>query len=857
MSLSVFLPALRRQCGRVPAIADAIPLQRWDAARSCFTAGPREDRVALVLELGFVLNTALSVDDHDQVLTALEAIPRALGHETTAQLLCLSREADAERFLVRYDARIDTSEDPTTHRSRRAHSEHYRRAIQGDGFAGIRPRRLSLYAVLARPVPSLALAIAAPGGRGRSAGLDRAAVAVEAETRRFEDAAREVGLPTHRLTPAEVLDLLRRMLTPGVEHRAAPAYDPDLPFGAQLGLTRVFRACDQVTVDARPIAGIRHYRVLSLIERPPVVEAGVALRFLDLAGDWWLSLGWHRPEADRVMRELTQKQILANRINLGLVDTNAELFEESASTYRKSGVGHGFVRGSLHLVLGAATEAELAQRVTTATSAWQRLRFGLAPERWAATEALRQSLPGGYRPRVDRQFLGRELTYATHQVVTLFPIVKEPERFAANADHLFLSMQGEPAHVSLLGEGTPPHGFIVGRTGAGKSVLAAALMSTSLGLGDPTSGRSRPACQVVIDIRRTYERLAAFLGGGYYELRLGGDFCLNPFHLPVLDREGAPLEDRLAFQQALFLAMVEGRHDRLTRAQAGVLKELLIRTHQRFLERPTRPTLSDVLQTLTDPTFLDRVGASVRTFGAEVRLMVKDFTREGTYGRLVDGPNRLSLGAGQYDVFNVAGLKEHPELQALVVRTLVYAIQQRVEQAFAEGRRSRIWLDEAWSLLQTSSEAASFLHEAYRAYRHLGAGIVCITQQPGDLRGDAGETIRSNSGTSMFLAMTRDQIALCQAPLRLTDGEAAAIERLRTVPGTYAEFFVRAGDSMRGTLRYPCPPEIYWLCATEADDMRALEAALDRHRGDMRVAVAWLAEHHPNGARGVRREAAA
>ncbi len=230
--------------------------------------------------------------------------------------------------------------------------------------------------------------------------------------------------------------------------------------------------------------------------------------------------------------------------------------------------------------------------------------------------------------------------------------------------------------------------------------------------------------------------------------------------------------------------------------------------------------------------------------------------RQQPQSQLPRRPREFPLGRSRQPDFLPQRHQTPRQLQALVVRTLVYAIQNGVQEAFREGRRSRIWLDEAWSFLQTSSDAASFLHEAYRAFRHWGAGIVCITQQPGDFRGDAGETIRSNSGTEIFLPMTRDQIGLCQGPLRLTDPETAAIERLRTLPGVYSEFFVRTGDEMRGTLRYPCPPEIYWLCATASDDMRLLDPALEANGGNVGAAVRWLARHHPGGAAGGRRAVA-
>ena len=768
-------------------------------------------------------------------------------------------------MLDAFDGWVDTTDadQQITRHLHRIHTDHYRRALTGAGFGGQgqRPRRLRLFLVIQRDarIDDLRgrLARLRPGVSGTgSSGPGGAARALDLEVLKVEQALGEIPLAHRRLPPDEVLQLLRSILTAGHEHRTLPAYDP----------LRPPRSPARDRVHSRPSGtgsgstgparcGCSPWSSVPPRSRPGSSSSSVVSRESSCSS----STGTRSP-TPRSWAGISRKEEIARRVNaFRLKNPEAEAFEREAETYREEALGQEFVYGACHLVLWGADRGELDRGVTAARAVFQRKELSLRGkfkwhvEDWAAPEVLRQALPGGYRPDVDERYTGRRLTYEAQQFVSLPPILKPPRRVAQQFGHLFLSEAGEPAALDLFGSG-PPHGLIVGSSGGGKSVLAGALMTTARRLGAPRTGRSVAPAQFVIDIRETYHRVVDYLGGRRYHFDIRTAYCLNPLHRPAIGPDGEPDRSELAFQGSIVLSMIEGEGERVGRLEAGIVKKALERTHRDFLGRDRAPRLSDLLERFDHPSLREEFGELPARFGRQARLMVHDYTRMGSYGAIIDADYNLDLDH-DLQLFNLAGLEEYPELQSLIVKCLIHAIQAGVRTAHREGRRSYVWLDEVWNLLGSSDVATKFLHEAYRAYRHLGGSITCISQSPGDFEGEVGRPIRANTGSSFFLPMKEEDLTACRISLQLTEIEYARIAELRTEPGKWSRFFLRSSEAS-GTFLYPCPPFLYWLLATDGEDVALLNEVMDRLDGDLHAAMTELAERYPMGARGLRTGAA-
>ncbi|WP_165191552.1 conjugal transfer protein TrbE [Caulobacter soli] len=239
-----------------------------------------------------------------------------------------------------------------------------------------------------------------------------------------------------------------------------------------------------------------------------------------------------------------------------------------------------------------------------------------------------------------------------------------------------------------LHQGDVGHTFVVGPTGAGKSVLLNILA---------LQWRRYPSARVVIfDKGRSSRASSLLVGGGFYDL--------------------GPWDDELSFQP---LAAIDRADERIW-AQDWILD--LLAASGVAADPAAKDELWKALANLAagprEQRTLTVLAATLQDMALKAAL--KPFTLEGPHGRLLDAAaERLTMRAWQ--AFELGGLMESPAALGPVLTYLFHVL----ERGF-DGRPTILVLDEAWRFLESTAFALK-IREWLWTVRKLNVSVVFST----------------------------------------------------------------------------------------------------------------------------------
>ena len=157
--------------------------------------------------------------------------------------------------------------------------------------------------------------------------------------------------------------------------------------------------------------------------------------------------------------------------------------------------------------------------------------------------------------------------------------------------------------------------------------------------------------------------------------------------------------------------------------------------------------------------------------------------------------------------------------------------------------RSIMLIDEAWHLI-SRPETGAYANTLARRARHLGLNLIVMSQQLSDFDTEHGVALLGNSSQQLLLSQNPNEIPFIRDALRLTDREAAELERLKTVKGRHAQMLWLNGTRGHGRVALRVGPTEYWAFTSEPTEAALRDEALARHPGDPWAALAELAGPH-------------
>lgn len=289
-----------------------------------------------------------------------------------------------------------------------------------------------------------------------------------------------------------------------------------------------------------------------------------------------------------------------------------------------------------------------------------------------------------------------------------------------------------------------------GKSGGGKSYAAKLEILRSLMFG---------AEVIVIDPENEYQYLAETIGGAFFKISLTSENHLNPFDLPIPQKDENPadiLRSNIINLVGLLRIMLGG----LTPEEDAIIDNAITHTYasrditpNSDFSKATMPTISDLKTVLDNMT------------GAESLSRRLEKYVSGSYAGFLNNPTNLEI-KNQLVVFSIRDMEE--ELRPIAMYIILHFIWNLVR---SELKKRILMVDEAWWLMKYE-DGASFMFGIAKRARKYFLGVTTITQDVSDfLTSSYGKPILTNSSLQFLFKQSPANIDVIQTTFNLTDEE--------------------------------------------------------------------------------------
>jgi conjugal transfer ATP-binding protein TraC len=497
----------------------------------------------------------------------------------------------------------------------------------------------------------------------------------------------------------------------------------------------------------------------------------------------------HRGKLEK-LRQWATKQVygLLTRLNPKLEKKKISydvLFDEGLD------LGDHLVQMRLTALL-ICDEERASSAVGALQSFWREINLKMMEDEFICGSLFLNSLPFGSEPEVIKE-LERYHTMASRQALPFLPLFAD-WKGTPTPIMQFVGRDGQLMGFDLFDSPSNYNAVIAAQSGSGKSFLTNEIITQYLSTG----GRVW-----VLDIGRSYVKLADMLGGTFMVFDAESNICLNPFPLVADFTEEA---DMLKGLIAAMAAPSQGLDD----FQGPGVERVLGNMWEKHAQDLTIDLLAEAFKAEGDPRLSD------------LGEQLYPFTSRGAYGRFFNGPNTVDF-KGDFVVLELEELRGRKHLQQVVLFQLIYQIQQSM--FFEErGIRKLVIVDEGWDLL-TQGNTAEFIKTGFRRFRKYNGAAIVVTQSINDLYASpGGEAIAENSAAKILLGQTEEAISGLKETKRLEIGEFGyeLLKTLHTAPGRFSELFFKT-DTGLGVGRLYVEPHKKWLYSTRATDIQAIK----------------------------------
>lgn len=408
---------------------------------------------------------------------------------------------------------------------------------------------------------------------------------------------------------------------------------------------------------------------------------------------------------------------------------------------------------------------------------WASLGFDMRPDKIVLDVLLGECLPlnGSY---ASSRGLFRTHTLTSSQAAQFMPLLGE-WRGTPNPTVLLSTRRGEVGGFDLYNSASNYNAVLVAQTGSGKSFWTQRLIADYLAEG---------AKVWVIDSGRSYQKLAAAVGGTFMEFSPDSKICLNPFTTFLEERGGRDkkIEDDMDIISSLIERMSSQR-DPLGDLDMETIRKAI---RQTFIENQGHTTIQDIADWLSAQTADPRA--------KDLALRIDSFAY-GQYAKFFNGHSNVNMN-NDFVVLELDDLKNQRQLQQVVLLQLITQITN--EMYLTRGRKKILIIDEGWSLLDDPVMARA-METAYRQARKMDGAVITVTQGIADLyNSPSGKAMIDNAAWQLILAQKVEAIddVYNSGKLTLDSYSYQMLKTLRTVPGSHSEIMV-VGNGCCGIFR--------------------------------------------------------
>lgn len=546
--------------------------------------------------------------------------------------------------------------------------------------------------------------------------------------------------------------------------------------------------------------GDTYIKSLSAKRLPDSMFFGDAIKYVgDLRGgnvaikqNYAIVCNIYYPPTDKSKHSMERSRAIALNQAKGplvsLVPILAEKKKGFDTLYDSVNDGNRIIKMTYTMMIFGRSEDEITEAAVHARSYWREQRFTMLEDRFVQLPLLINSLP----MMADRDAvsdLWRYKTLTAEHAAVILPLFGEWK--GTGTPHLNLvSRNGQLMNFSLHDTNSNKNMLICATSGGGKSFFTNEIILSYMSEG----------AQVwVIDVGRSYLKLAEVMGGDFVHFGPESDISINPFPLVAsMDGQKDTRSKMLTEDELDAIENGEERDDGEEDAIVGLIAAMAT------INSPLDDVQLTALRTIVSETWLEKDrdmlvdDVAMRCKEHEDRRVrdlatrLHSFTSKGSYGRYFSRPNNVTFNS-QLTVLELEELKSRIQLQKVVLFQLIYQIQQAVYLG-DRSKRKLIVIDEAWDLLANGgTEVQRFIEHAYRRFRKYGASVLLVTQSIQDMyKSPVGEAIVENSATKGLFSHKDEAVDKLkrEAKLTLPDGGYALLKTVHTNAPWYSEIFL-------------------------------------------------------------------
>ena len=317
------------------------------------------------------------------------------------------------------------------------------------------------------------------------------------------------------------------------------------------------------------------------------------------------------------------------------------------------------------------------------------------------------------------------------------------------------------------------NGFVIGSTGSGKSFVVKKEI-TSILLNDEKSDI------IIIDPQGEYKELKDTLNSisgrkicDELTVNAGSNIYFNPFEIDV--QQESYLKDKAEFVQMIMAEMIGNGY--LTPEQLSIIDRVVLEMYRNYEEKLHAGNLAEAyMPTLT--VFYDELGKIDNPVAKQMHTALWIYVH-GTYNLFahesnVDTNSRVLI-------YNVKDLGD--TIKRLGYKVILESIKNKVFENYEKGRRTWVYIDEIYQLLQ-DKYSENFFYQFFKYVRKFNAAATGITQDSIDLlRTPDSASFLQNSRFYILLSSEPNDLLQMKALLNLSEEQYRYVQTAPTGGG--------------------------------------------------------------------------
>ncbi|MBS0636997.1 MAG: type IV secretion system protein TraC [Verrucomicrobia bacterium] len=467
--------------------------------------------------------------------------------------------------------------------------------------------------------------------------------------------------------------------------------------------------------------------------------------------------------------------------------------------------GQKLVQAFYQVILYSKKE-EIEQNERYLLSLYKAKGWRLVKDKYAQLQSFLAALPFTYSEGLDSELkrFGKLKTMVTWSCANLSPLQGE-WKGQGTPRLMLLGRRGQPLFWDPFTSGGNYNIAVIGQSGSGKSVYMQELVSSLRGAGGQV---------VVIDDGRSFMNSCLLQGGEFVEFSHDSKICLNPFSIVQADilEKRADYKEEVMQQLNLIIRQMCRSEEKTSSVENALIGEAIKCVWE---QHKSAATITHVSQWL-----LSHKDVRAKDLG----MMLAPYTASGLYARFFEGQANISLNS-PFFVFEFDRIKSKPELQRIVLMTLIFLVSEKM---FHGDRKRTISLviDEAWSLLDGHS-FADFIGGIARRARKYNGQLITGTQSIDDYyKNPAATAAIQNTDWFCLLAQKQEAIESMKKSDRivLTHAMEKALVSLRMVNHQYSEVMIYGSSIGYAVGRLVLDPYSIALYSSKGEDFSKVQA---------------------------------